>query len=363
MRNLKYVTVVITASLLWLSCKNKESDEVIVADSPCLNEKFLDKINLLELSKEPVTEGIHLTGTVESNPDRVVHFRSLISGIISKTYFSLGDEVQKGQVLAEIQSTELTSMQNELSTIQSQILVTQKHFESVNRMFQDGIASEKDLLQAQIDLDILKSERQKTKSNLNLYNASTERGVFQIKAPNSGIITSKTISAGTQISDDFDALFTISDLSEVWVMVNIYATNVRHIQQGMEVDIRTLSYPEEVFKGKIDAVSSVLDSDAKVLKARISLTNENVKLKPGMLVDVIALKKIEGEAIAIPTDALVFENNKNYVVIFQDRCSVERREVEILSTNNGTSFIKSGLAEGEKIVTKNQLLVFEQLNN
>src|SRR5690606_22197869 len=135
-----------------------------------------------------------------------------------------------------------------------------------------------------------------------------------------------------------------------------------YIQQGMEVDIRTLSYPEEVFKGKIDAVSSVLDSDAKVLKARISLTNENVKLKPGMLVDVIALKKIEGEAIAIPTDALVFENNKNYVVIFQDRCSVERREVEILSTNNGTSFIKSGLAEGEKIVTKNQLLVFEQLN-
>src|SRR5690606_41534208 len=66
-----------------------------------------------------------------------------------------------------------------------------------------------------------------------------------------------------------------------------------YIQQGMEVDIRTLSYPDEVFKGKIDAVSSVLDSDAKVLKARISLTNENVKLKPGMLVDVIALRSEE----------------------------------------------------------------------
>lgn len=360
---MKWLVIGLSIFSLAIACKNPETSDVLKEEDNCLNEQFVEKINILELKEEPVTEGIHLTGIVESNPDKVVHFRSLVSGIISKTYFSLGDEVQKGQVLAEIQSTELTGMQNELSTNASQIRVAEKHLESVIKMYNDGIASEKDLLEAQIDLDILKSEQQKTRANLELYSASAERGVFQIKAPTSGIITSKTISAGTQISDDTDSLFTISDLSEVWVMVNIYATNVRHIQQEMEVDITTLSYPDEIFKGKINSISSVLDSEAKVLKARIELKNENVKLKPGMLVDVIALKKIEGKSIAIPTAALVFENNKNYVVVFADRCHLERREIEILTSNNGITFIKNGLLEGEKIVIRNQLLVFEQLNN
>lgn len=363
MKNLKKIFVLTGIAVFLFSCENKNSESVLVNNPNCLNEKFIDEINLQVVSMEPVSEGIHLTGMVESNPDLVVHFRSLVSGIISKTYFSLGDNVSKGDVLAEIKSSELIGMQNELNTIQSQILVAEKQFESVKKMHNDGIASEKDLLQAQIDLDILKSEQEMMRSNLELFSASTERGVFQIKAPTSGIITSKNISAGTQITDDSDSLFTISDLSEVWVMINIYATNVRHIQQGMNVNITTLSYPDDIFEGKIGSISSVLDSNAKVLKARIALDNENVKLKPGMLVDVIALKKIEGEAIAIPTAALVFENNKNYAVVFKDKCTIERREVEILSSNNGVTYIQKGLSEGEKIITKNQLLVFEQVNN
>lgn len=348
---------------LFYSCDKKSPQMTAEKHGFCLDENFKEKIEFQPATMQPVTEGIHLTGTVEANPDNVIHFISLVGGIISKTYFSLGDEVQKGQVLAELRSTELSSLQSEYSNIDAQIKVAENRLRSVQSMYDDGIASERDLLKAQSELNIQKAERQKVTSNLNIYSASAEKGVFQIKAPTSGIITSKSIASGSQISAEGEPLFTISDLNKVWVMVDIYATNVQHVETGMDVDISILSYPDTTFKGKIDAISQVLDIEARVVKARVVLENNDLRLKPGMMVDVIALKDKKMEAIAIPTHSLVFDNNRNYVVIYKDDCHLETRHVEILSSNNGTTFIKSGISENEKIVSKNHLLVYEQLNN
>lgn len=363
MKLLKYsVYLGLTLPLLY-SCGNTTPEVSTQKETYCLDEDFKQKIEFETATIQPVTEGIHLTGAVETNPDKVIHFVSLVGGIISKTYFSLGDEVSKGQVLAELQSTELSSLQSELRNAQAQIQVAEKSLEAMQAMYNDEIASEKDLLQAQTELDIIKSERQKLTANLDLFSASPEKGVFQIKAPTSGIITSKSIASGSQIMAEGEPLFTISDLREVWIMVNIYATNVQHIKTGMDVNIQTLSYPDETFKGKISSISQVLDSEAKVLKARISHENTDLKLKPGMLVDVIALKERNSEAIAIPTKTMVFDDNQNFVVMYRDDCDMEIRNVEILSSNNGTTFIKSGLKENDQIISKNQLLVYEQLKN
>ena len=312
---------------------------------------------------QQVTEGVPLTGVVEPNPDKVIHFVSLIGGIISNTSFSLGDKVSRGQVLAELRSTELSSLQAELNNLKSQITVAENKLQSTQSMFADGISSQKELSQAQSELDILKSEKSKVTANLNLYSASTEKDVFQIKAPASGFITAKSISSGTQISAEGESLFTVSDLREVWIMVNIYASNVRHIEEGMTVEIRTLSYPDEIFEGKVAAISQVYDDEARVLKARVVLSNADLKLKPGMLVDVVALKLQNTEAASISANAIVFDDNQNFVIVYKSDCELEIRRVEILARGNGTIFIQEGIDVNEKVVTKNQLLIYEQLKN
>src|SRR5690606_14009530 len=109
---------------------------------------------------------------------------------------------------------------------------------------------------------ILESEKQKVEYNLNLYNASSTKNVFQIKAPSSGIITAKNINSGTAVSSEGESLFSISDLNTVWAMANIYSTDIGHISTGMEVEIKTISYPDEIFRGKIDGISQVLDENA-----------------------------------------------------------------------------------------------------
>ena len=218
-------------------------------------------------------------------------------------------------------------------------------------------------MNAESELSILNSEKQKVVSNLSHFNASAEKGVFQIKASTSGIITEKSIAAGTQISAEGEPLFTITDLSEVWTMIDIYVSNVSHIESGMDVNITTLSYPETLFHGKINAISQVLDSEAKVLKARVVLQNKDMKLKPGMLVDIVALKDRGTKAIRIPTKSLIFDDNQNFVVTFNNDSIMEIRNVEILSKNNGSTYIASGLTEKERVVTKNHLLIYEQIKN
>ncbi|WP_277631554.1 efflux RND transporter periplasmic adaptor subunit [Avrilella dinanensis] len=359
--HLTYITS-LSVVLLLVGCK-KEEFKAVQKEQFCLDKKTKNIIEISSVTKENVTEGIHLTGSIEANPDKVINFVSLVNGIISNTYFSLGDVVTKGQVLAEMQSTELSSLQAELSSLKAQIEVAKVDLNAKEQMFKDGISSNRDLIEAQNNLRILESEKQKTESNLSLYSASSTKNVFQIKAPASGIITEKNINSGLTVTDEGESLFSISNLNDVWAMANIYATDIAHVKNGMEVEIKTLSYPNEIFKGKIDVISQVLDENAKVLKARIVLDNEGFKLKPGMIADIIALKKTDKQKVAVPTSCLVFFNGKNYVLVYKDDCDIEAREVTLLTKGNGITYIESGLEENEKIITKNQLLIFEALNN
>ena len=349
--------------LLLIGCKKEEDFKAVQKEKFCLNEKTKDIVEITTVTKQNVTEGIHLTGSIDANPDKVINFVSLVNGIISNTYFSLGDSVNKGQVLAEMQSTELSSLQAELSSLKSQIEIAKVDLDAKEQLFKDGISSSRELIQAKNELLILESEKQKVENNLNLYSASSTKNVFQIKAPASGIITGKNINSGTTVTDEGESLFSISNLNDVWAMANIYATDIAHVKKGMDVEIKTLSYPDEVFKGKIDVISQVLDQDSKVLKARIVLDNKDFKLKPGMIADITALKEFDQKAIAVPTSCIVFFNNKNYVLIYKDDCDIEAREIEILTKKNGTTYLKNGLEENEKIITKNQLLIFEELGN
>ncbi len=345
----------------FLSCQKEE--KIVTDNKFCLNEDIKQKIVIEEAKKELVTESFSLTGSVTYNADNVIQFTSLINGVVTNTYFSLGDYVKKGQVLAEIKSTELNSLQSENKSLASQILVAKRQLESTKSMYEDGIASQKDLIQAESELNVLQSSLNNIQSNLALYSASSEKSVFQIKAPSNGFIVAKNMSSGMQISDGSDALFTISDLNEVWVLVNVYATDMQNIRENMEVKIKTLAYPNEIFDGKITALSQVFDAEERVLKARIVMKNSNLKLKPGMSVDIVLNKKskFKDPLIAIPTKAIIFDNNANYVVIYKDDCNLEIRQITTTAKNLTHTFLTEGISENEKIIAKNQLLIYENL--
>ena len=354
--------LILLSILFFIGCKEQEKIENIENNKYCLDENNRGNVGIWTLNKEKVIQQIHLTGSIEANPDRVVHFVSLVDGIISKTYFSLGDVVEKDQVLAELKSTELSALQSELNRIINQIEIAKIDLSAQEQMFEDGISSNKEWIEAKSHLEILKAEKQRIESNLNLFSASPNKNAFLIKAPSAGIITTKNINSGSTVTNNGEILFSISDLKNVWAMANVYTTEIADIKTGMPIELKTLSYFNEKFEGKIDVVSQVLDDDARVLKARIVLENPEFKLKPGMLADITVLKESKTEAIAIPTSAIIFFDNKNYVLVHHDDCHIEKREIQLLTESNGKAYIENGLNENEKILTQNHLLIFEEIS-
>lgn len=351
-----------TAIIITCSCSQKEEKTQRNTENFCLNAELKERIEIDTVKKLPVTENLSLTGTITYNTDDVVQFSSLVGGLITNAYFSLGDYVKKGDVLAEIKSTELNSLQAEQKSLEAQLQVANRQLQSTQSMFDDGIASQSELVQANSEVSILKYSLENVEQNLSLYSASNEKSVFQIKAPVTGYIVSKNVSPGMQIAANDAPLFTISNLSKVWVMVNVYPANLKDIHEGMDVTITTPAYPNQTFTGKITVISQVFDAEEHVLKARIVMNNTDLKLKPGLTADILINKKdSDTKMAAVSAQALIFDNNQNYIMVYNDDCHIERRQINPTVKNREFLYFENGLNEGEKVIVKNHLLIYEQL--
>lgn len=361
--NQKYSVLValVVLSTFVISCENKEKKiKNQEKEKICLSKAELQELNSLTVTNSKVVQKLRLNGKVAYNPNAVVNYVSLVGGIITNTYFTLGDKVKKGQVLAEIKSTELNAIEAEVNQLKAKIKVAKRHLESTQSFYDDGIASDKELMSAESEKENLQYDLHRLQTNLELYSASHDKGIFQIKAPRSGFVVDNKISAGLQIRAEGDPLFTISDLDEVWVNVNIYATNISFVKEGMPVRIKTNSYPDKVFKAKIERISQVIDPNENVLKARIVLDNKDLFLKPGLHVEAIVENEKDFKAPRLPAEAVIFHNNNYYAVVIND-CNTTNRPIEVLFQDENSVYIKNGLKSGEKVATKNALLQFENI--
>ena len=146
-------------------------------------------------------------------------------------------------------------------------------------------------------------------------------------------------------------------------MVNIYASNLRYVHVGDRVHVRTIAYPDKLYPGRIDKIYNVFDDKEHVFKARVILENQDLHLMPGLSADIIIDKKNQlKSAYAIPNKAIVFSNNKQYIVVYKDDCDLECRKVTVIGSNEEYAFIQEKLAANEKVIGSNTLLIFEQLN-
>jgi cobalt-zinc-cadmium efflux system membrane fusion protein len=320
-------------------------------------------------------QGLVLTGKVECDPDKIISYTPLISGIVEKTYFALGDKVQKEQPLLDIRSSELSGLQSELVALETELKIAQRELKTAQSMYDDNMFSEKELLEAQGRVRQAQVGLEKVKSDMTVMGTSKGNGIFSIKSPMSGYIVHKKASIGSTLSADGEPVFTVADLSTVWITVNVYASDLLFVSEGMNVEITTLSYPDEAFYGKINSLSQIFDPEEKVLKARIVMNNKELKFKPEMSV-MVKLKKEPphptppqrggsphglGEVLSIPSDALIFDDNRYFVVVEDKPNEYKIKEVILKSYYNKTSYISSGLSEGENVVVKNQLLIYAGL--
>ncbi|WP_165798999.1 efflux RND transporter periplasmic adaptor subunit [Sphingobacterium corticibacter] len=329
--------------------------------SYCLNEQLRGSTAILEVLERPVTEQLALSGKIAYNENDLVAFQSLLVGTVDQVRFELGDFVRKGQVLATVKSNDIQDLVQQRRSLQSQIQLLKNQLQTKQELLEDGLASKPEVLEVENELATARIELDRVTQSLQLFRAEGS-GTFQILAPKDGYIIQKAISAGQSITEDNEPLFSISNLKQVWVMVNIYARNLRFVNTGDAVKVRTVAYPDQLYTGKIDKIYHVFDNEEHVLKARVVLENQNLNLMPGLSADIIIDRKSSAEkAFAIPNAAKVFSNNKEYVVIYKGDCQLEVRQITQIASNEEYTYVKERFAPDEKVIGSNALLIFEQL--
>jgi membrane fusion protein, heavy metal efflux system len=313
---------------------------------------------------QPVRDELSLTGMITSNEDRTVKVFPLAGGVVEQLSVELGDHVTKGQVLAVVRSGEAAGYESDAVATEATVNAARKNYEATQDLFKAGLASERDLVSAREDLKKAQAEAQRSRKQMSVYNVDKD-GRYTVTAPLDGIIIDKNVTTGMQFrADNVGNLFTIANLSDVWIIANVFESDISKVAPGYTAHVRTLSYPDRVFEGKIDRVFNVLDPDSKVMKVRIRLDNPGYLLKPQMYAQITVTNTEAGAPmLAIPAKALVFDKNRNFVMVYRTDSDISTREVRVEKTVGDVAYIRSGLQPGEEVLTRNQLLIYDQLND
>jgi cobalt-zinc-cadmium efflux system membrane fusion protein len=324
---------------------------------------MLKRIELHETKIEPIKLQLRLAGKITADENKLVEIFPLVGGNVAELNAELGDYVHKGQVLAIIKSGEVADFERQLTDAESDYLVAQKNLRVTQDLFESKLSSERDVLAAKNEVNKQQAELTRLKEVFEIYGID-KQAEYKVKAPISGFIIEKKINRDMQLrSDKADNIFTIAEINDVWVNANVYESDIAKIVPQMEAEVKTLSYPDETFNGFVSKIYNILDPQTKTMRVRIKLNNQNYKLKPEMNA-TITLKYTEGgEMIAVPSKAVIFDKSKNFVMVFKDKFNIETREVEVYKQVGSVTYIKHGLNANEKIISQNQLLIYDALND
>lgn len=355
--------IIILAGLLAITACNKKDSQADAEKQLTAIER--GKVMETEVVKQRgIDDELVLNGDVMCDEALLRKVFVPCTGRISGLKVEIGDRVKGGQQLAMVHSEGAAEYRKALNDAEAEIRMAQRQYMMQQDMHKSGMASDKDVEEAHEHLLMAKAEHQRLSdiASINGYNAKSNA---KLVAPISGYVISKRIYNDSYVSEDSnnEAAIEIADLHKVWVVADVYESDIAKIRQDAEVAVKTMAFPDVVFKGKIDKVYSVLDSESKTMKVRVNLDNKDELLRPGMFASVSVSLSAGGKQMpAVPSAAVIFEHGKDYVMV-ASKDGYERREVRVAHASAGYSYLTSGVSAGEKVITKNALLYFNASGN
>jgi len=352
----------VTCFVIFFGCKNKEVE--VKKQEPVVSDSLQKIISIDTVKREPIEDELSLSGEVDFNDNQVIKIFPNASGRVETVLVSLGDKVKKGQTLAIIKSADIVGDYADLASVKNDAAMAEKELNNEEHLYQSGISSEKDYIRSKIEYQKAFDAVRKAQVQIAINGGGKTKagGTYVISSPVDGYVVEKNIAAGSFIrNDNSQNLFTVSNMQNVWVWANVFETDIQKIKEGEPAIVTTLAYPGKVFYGHVDQVNSVLDPASKAMKIKIVLPNPGMLLKPEMFTTITLDEKEDQKALSIPTNALIADNGKNFVVVYKDRNHVSVRQVTPLKVDPSITYIQSGLAEGELVISKNQILLFNSL--
>ncbi|MFI5133623.1 MAG: efflux RND transporter periplasmic adaptor subunit [Chitinophagales bacterium] len=359
MKNIFFFIGILT---ILASCHNAKSADpqqsvFTLTDTMLARTKFADA-KIMDVKNE-----LKLYGKVTADNNKSSQVFPIVGGNVVSVNVELGDYVKQGQLLAVIRSAEVADYEKQKMDAVNDVAIAEKNLQVAKDLAQSKLNADQDVVAAQTELEKAKASLERINQLYSIYNLKPG-ALYNVTAPISGFIVEKNINQNILLNNsNLNNLFSIAEINEVWVIANVNESDISLISQGMDASIKTISYPERIFKGKVDRIFNILDPDTKAMKVRIRISNTDLALKPGMSATVTVQYSENRKLIAIPSSAVIFDKSKNWVMVYTDRSHIETRPVTVYSQVGDLTYINDGLKEGEKIITQNQMLIYDELND
>ncbi|HXP70017.1 MAG TPA: efflux RND transporter periplasmic adaptor subunit [Candidatus Dormibacteraeota bacterium] len=352
------------AILFLCSCGNGKSDPNAGAPPPLKVERAEDR-NVFQVDhpdKFPLTTAAErvttsqLTATATVNPDisRTVPVISLATGRVVEIKARLGDMVKKGQVLLRVQSADIAGAYSDYQKAVADEQLARTQSERAQLLYDKGAISLNDLqiaqdseAKAQVDIKTT-AEKLRVLGNANLDQPS---GVVDIHAPITGVITDQQVTnAGGVAGLSSPNPFTISDLTYVWILCDVYENDLASVRVGEKADVRLNAYPDKTFTGTISNVSPILDPNLRTAKVRIEVRNPGI-MRPGMFGTATFHGQKKEKLAAVPTNAVLHLHDRDWVYVPAGGNNFRRVEVKAGEMLPGDmQEIRSGIAPGQQVI-------------
>jgi len=347
--------LVLIVLVIWLLSGGKKEEKVT--------------FDTAKVEKKDIHTSITATGTIE--PVTSVTVGTQVSGIVSKLFVDYNSVVKKGQVIAELDKTNLISELNtakaNLSSAQSTLNYETTNFQRYQTLYDKGLVSANDYENARLSYD--KARQQVATSRESVQKAQTNLGYATITSPIDGVVLSKSVEEGQTVAASFNTpeLFTIAkDLTDMRVIADIDEADIGGVKEGQRVTFTVDAFPDDHFEGAVTQVRQQATTESNVVTYQvvISAPNKDLKLKPGLTANVTIYTLELEDALAIPAKALRFMPNE---ALLKEGQTIEDTEasqkvwtlegnifkahaVETGTTNGILTEIKSGISEGTEVL-------------
>jgi cobalt-zinc-cadmium efflux system membrane fusion protein len=325
----------------------------------------MSHVQIVTVQASKLTRTLRLTGAVAYNAFSTTPVITQVGGPVAKILVVPGDRVKRGQPLLEVSSPDYSLLLAAYLKARDTFRVANKNYERAQDLFAHHAIADRDLLQAESDRIQAQADLSAAEEGMKILGIPKPEDLekspisaqIPLLAPIGGEIVERLVSPGQVMQAGTTQAFTISDMSTVWVMANIYQGDLAYVKDGDQATITTDSYPDK-FSGKISFISPALDPTTRTLQARIVVDNPGGKLKKDMYCVATVTAGTISNAIAVPDSSILRDDeNQPFVYVANSSNQFGRRQVDIGQTENGQTQILKGLSPGDKVAANGSLFL------
>jgi cobalt-zinc-cadmium efflux system membrane fusion protein len=326
------------------------------ADPALFTVDHPEQFPLATAVERPTKSELVVTGTVTPDVARNVPVVSLASGRVVAIHTRLGDTVKKGDVLLTIRSDDVAGGFDAYRKAVADELLARKQLNRAVDLYAHGAIAEQDLEVAQDTADDARTTLATATEHLRLLGNDPDKpmGMVDIVAPTSGVITDQAVTNAALVQAySSPSPFTISDVSSVWIVCDVYENDMPSVRLGDTADITLNAYPDRPFKGRVSNIGMILDPSIRTAKVRIEVENPGI-----MRLGMFARATFRGQTVEmhtiVPASAVLRMHDRDFVFVPAPDHKVRRVEVisgDVLTENTSLQEIKSGLKPGQQVVT------------